>query len=90
MWYVLDKIDMVRKNLNKVVKKDGRLFISQSFPEEYVRGEDFVGQRVISNPFQLKEIFGASFSLEYFCVEWDSNYGGRPLAHILSKKAEKR
>lgn len=89
MWYVFDRLDVVKKNLNNAVKKDGYLFISQCFPEEYARGEDFVGRAVIGSPFQLKAIFENTVPLKYFCIEWDSNYNQAPVAHILLHKGDK-
>jgi len=91
MWYVFNKLSLVRENLKKVTGKNGYLYISQSFPEEYVKGGRFVGCDVISGPERLRDIFNRHpFSLKHLCIEWDYNYGGRPLVHILLKKGGSR
>jgi hypothetical protein len=82
MWYVYPELEEVIHNLNTMVKKDGWLYLSQSFPET----QDFLGKEVIPDPFRLRELFTRYFALDFFCIEWDSTYHGRPLVHLMLKR----
>jgi SAM-dependent methyltransferase len=82
LWYVTDGLDRFLVNLSDMVKKDGFLYVSQSFPEE----KQWVGQDVIGSPDDLMTILSKKVDIAYHCIEWDSNCAGRPLAHVLGKK----
>jgi len=52
LWYVCHKLDHFIQNVLSVIKKDGFLYVSQSFPEF----NNWVGQEIIDSPERLKEI----------------------------------
>lgn len=82
LWYVSHELDAFLRNVMAMVKEDGLIFISQSFPEL----EDWIGRDTIDSPDTLKSIISEHTDPLHFCVEWDWNYNGRPLVHILGKK----
>ena len=81
LWYICHKLTDFMKNIMDMIRGDGFLYVSQSFPEE----DQWVFQDVIDNPEKLKEIFCEFVKPVHYCVEWDWNYNGRPLVHLLGK-----
>ena len=65
-----------------MVKGNGFLYISQSFPEV----KRWYGQDIIDAPGALKDIIYQYVKPVHYCLEWDYNIKGRPLVHILGKK----
>lgn len=82
MWYVCHNVKPFMKNVVSMMQDDGFLYISQSFPE----AKKWYGQDIISSPLALKDIISKYVTPVHYCVEWDYNVKGRPLAHILAKK----
>lgn len=80
-WYVCNNLKQFLQNVVALIKDDGFLYISQSFPEE----KKWVGQEIIDSPDRLKSILLQYVKPVYYCVEWDWNYNGRPLVHFLGK-----
>jgi SAM-dependent methyltransferase len=79
LWYVCHKLSDFVRHIKDMVRADGFLYISQSFPET----DHWVFQDVIDSPERLKEIFCEFVKPVHYCVEWDWNYNGRPLVHLL-------
>lgn len=81
LWYVCHNLEYFIKNVLSMIKKEGFLYVSQSFPESH----NWVGKDVIDSPEKLKEIFFQYSKPVHYCVEWDWNFNGRPLVHFLGK-----
>lgn len=80
-WYICHNLTQFLQNVTAMIKEDGFIYVSQSFPE----GEKWVGQEIIDSPDRLKSILLQYANPVYYCVEWDWNYKGRPLVHFLGK-----
>jgi SAM-dependent methyltransferase len=81
LWYICHKLADFMKNIRDMIRGDGFLYVSQSFPE----ADQWVFQDVIGSPERLKEILCEFVKPIHYCVEWDWNYNGRPLVHLLGK-----
>ena len=84
MWYVFDYLCQIISTLKCILRRDGFLYISQSFPEV----ESYVGKEVIKSPFHLRDIFSSSCQLVYYVIEWAFELNSRPLAYILLKNGD--
>ena len=84
LWYVCHNLKQFMQNVISMIKKDGFLYVSQSFPES----DKWVGQDVIDSPERLKEIMLRHLKPVHICTEVDWNYNGRPLIHFLGKMGE--
>ena len=81
-WYVCHKLKDFMKNATSMIKEEGLLYVSQSFPES----EDWVGKDVIGCPDRLREILLRYVDPVHFCVETDWNYNGRLFVHFLGRR----
>ena len=65
LWYVCHKLDHFIQNVLSVIKKDGFLYVSQSFPES----DKYVGQEIIDSPERLKGILAEHVKPISICFE---------------------
>lgn len=82
LWYVCHELKNFMENVLSMTKKNGFLYVSQSFPES----DNYVGKDVLDSPERLKKLLSHYAAPLHYCVEYDWNYKGRPLVHFLGRK----
>lgn len=81
-WYVVDELKQFLQNVEKMIKEDGFLYVSESFP-----GTDkWVGQDVVDNHERLKEILMQYAKPIHYCIEWSNLLYKNGYIHFLGKK----
>lgn len=82
LWYVCHKMPKFLKNIFSLIKENGLIYISQSFPEV----KNWVGKDIINSPDCIKKIFTEYATPIYYCIERDLKHKNRPLVHFLGMK----
>jgi SAM-dependent methyltransferase len=81
LWYVTDRIDAYIRNTRRMIGAEGRLYISQSFPEV----DNYYGQEVFGSPEEMRKVFDRHFVAEYVALEEDSRTDGKRMLHYLGR-----
>ncbi len=89
LWYVVDKIDIFKDNLDKILSKNGYIYIMNAVPDL----ESFFGQDTFPNTFSIIDYFSKFFEVVYAnsTYEIDKNrvfgeYSKDKYVRILLKK----
>lgn len=82
LWYVCHQLPQFLKNALNIVKENGFLYISQSFPEN----DKWVGQDVIDSPERLKDILLSYARPISTCIEIEEDCAKGKYFHCLGRK----
>ncbi len=81
LWYVTDHIEMFVKNAKRLIGDEGRIYISQSFPEV----SEYYGRNVFQSPEQMGAFFSERFVCEYLALETDRRPDGKRMVHFIGR-----
>lgn len=81
LWYVCHQLPQFLKNALDMVKENGFLYISQSFPEN----DKWVGHDVIDSPETLQKILSSYTKPLSICVEIEKERCKGQYVHYLGK-----
>lgn len=82
LWYVCNDLKLFIQNVLSMIKKDGFLYISQSFPDS----DKWVGKEMIDSPERLREILVEYVEPISICFEREfCNFQGQ-YVHYLGQK----
>lgn len=81
LWYVTDRIDDYVRNTRRIIGENGRLYISQSFPEI----ENYYGKEVFGSPSEMRAFFDRHFIPDYVALEEDFRPDGKRMLHYVGR-----
>lgn len=81
MWYVCHRLDLFFRNILRLVKKNGYLYVSQSFPND----NTWVGKEMLDSPEALKKILCKYAEPVHCCIEYNDRLCKNGHIHFLGK-----
>lgn len=82
LWYVCHKLSQFLQNLLELVKVDGFLYVSQSFPA----ADKWVGQEIVGSPEDLKKILSQYLKPMHVCTKHNQPLCKNGCFSFLGKK----
>jgi SAM-dependent methyltransferase len=82
LWYVCHEINIFMPNIVSMLKNEGFLYVSQSFPES----SNWIGKEIIDSPETLKSILARHTKPVHCCIEVDWNANENLYLHWLGQK----
>lgn len=80
-WYILDNLPGFMRNALSMIKKDGFLYVSQSFPASGA----WVGKDIIDKPDKLLDTLSSYAVPVYRSVEINDKFENNPHLHFLGR-----